>query len=185
MIKNNLITQFLKIFIIFFSLQFSTTSQSLHPKPPPIPILPIPKSRQISWQTAEMALFLHFGINTFADTEWGTGHVDPSNFNPKLLNATQWVTVAKESGFKRVLLTAKHHDGFCLWPSKYTDYSVKSSPWRNGFGDVVAELAEAARNAGLALGLYLSPWDRHEKCYGKTLEYNEYYLGQMTELLTG
>lgn len=92
--------------------------------------------------------------------------------------------MAKDSGFKRVVLTAKHHDGFCLWPSKYTDYSVKSSPWRNGSGDIVAELAEAARNAGLELGLYLSPWDRHEHCYGETLEYNEYYMGQMTELLT-
>lgn len=131
-----------------------------------------------------MALFLHFGTNTFTDSEWGTGHVDPSIFNPNLLNATQWVTVAKDFGFKRVILTAKHHDGFCLWPSKYTDYSVKSSPWRNGFGDIVAELAEAARNGGLELGLYLSPWDRHEHCYGETLEYNEFYLGQMTELLT-
>ncbi|XP_055834550.1 alpha-L-fucosidase 1 [Solanum dulcamara] len=184
MIKNKPITQFLKIFTIFFSFQLSRTSQSLHPKPPPIPILPIPKSHQISWQIADMALFLHFGINTFTDSEWGTGHVDPSIFNPHLLNATQWVTVAKDFGFKRVILTAKHHDGFCLWPSKYTDYSVKSSPWRNGFGDIVAELAEAARNGGLELGLYLSPWDRHEHCFGETLEYNEFYLGQMTELLT-
>ncbi|KAJ8543897.1 hypothetical protein K7X08_025515 [Anisodus acutangulus] len=131
-----------------------------------------------------MALFLHFGTNTFTNSEWGTGRVDPSIFNPTLLNATQWVTVAKDFGFKRVVLTAKHHDGFCLWPSKYTDYSVKSSKWRDGSGDIVDELAKAARNAGLELGLYLSPWDRHEHCYGETLEYNEYYMGQMTELLT-
>ncbi|KAK4440696.1 Alpha-L-fucosidase 1 [Sesamum alatum] len=157
---------------------------SSHPPPPPIPILPIPTSQQLSWQLTEMALFLHFGTNTFTDSEWGTGHVDPSVFNPTALNATQWVSVAKETGFSRVILTAKHHDGFCLWPSEYTDYSVKSSPWKNGTGDVVKDLADAARIAGLQLGLYLSPWDRHEPCYGKTLEYNEYYLGQMTELLT-
>ncbi|KAF3619663.1 T-complex protein 1 subunit beta [Capsicum annuum] len=131
-----------------------------------------------------MAIFLHFGMNTFTGKEWGKGDVDPLIFNPTLLNATQWVTVAKDFGFKRVLLTAKHHDGFCLWPSKYTDYSVKSSSWRNGYGDVVGELADAARKSGLELGLYLSPWDRHEHCYGETLEYNEYYMGQMTELLT-
>ncbi|KAM7527985.1 hypothetical protein LguiB_031395 [Lonicera macranthoides] len=154
------------------------------PELPPIPILPIPTSQQLQWQLSEMALFLHFGPNTFTDTEWGTGHADPSVFNPTALNATQWVTVAKENGFSRVILTAKHHDGFCLWPSEYTDYSVKSSPWKNGSGDVVGELAEAARIAGIQLGLYLSPWDRHEETYGKTLEYNEYYMGQMTELLT-
>ncbi|KAM3399053.1 alpha-L-fucosidase 1 isoform X1 [Capsicum galapagoense] len=188
MIKNNNpIKQFLKIiikicFIILF--QFSTTSESSLPKPPPIPVLPIPKSRHISWNIAEMAIFLHFGMNTFTGKEWGKGDVDPLIFNPTLLNATQWVTVAKDFGFKRVLLTAKHHDGFCLWPSKYTDYSVKSSSWRNGYGDVVGELADAARKSGLELGLYLSPWDRHEHCYGETLEYNEYYMGQMTELLT-
>ncbi|PPD89380.1 hypothetical protein GOBAR_DD13664 [Gossypium barbadense] len=131
-----------------------------------------------------MALFLHFGPNTFTDSEWGTGHASPSVFNPTLLNASQWVHVAKEAGFSRVILTAKHHDGFCLWLSEYTDYSVKASPWRNGKGDVVAELAAGAKEAGIALGLYLSPWDRHESCYGKTLEYNEFYIGQMTELLT-
>jgi alpha-L-fucosidase len=131
-----------------------------------------------------MALFLHFGPNTFTDSEWGTGHADPYVFNPSHFDATQWVRVAKESGFSRVILTAKHHDGFCLWPSEYTNYSVRSSPWRNGSGDVVAELAEAARDAGIGFGLYLSPWDRHEVSYGKTLEYNEFYIGQMTELLT-
>ncbi|GFQ00211.1 alpha-l-fucosidase 1 [Phtheirospermum japonicum] len=161
------------------------TSLSSPPTPPPLPILPIPTSNQLSWQLTEMALFFHFGPNTFTNSEWGTGHADPSVFNPKSLNATQWVNVAKDSGFSRVILTAKHHDGFCLWPSQYTDYSVRSSPWRNGSGDVVKELAEAASNCGVQLGLYLSPWDRHEPCYGKTLEYNEYYLGQMTELLTG
>ncbi|KAK3019025.1 hypothetical protein RJ639_004307 [Escallonia herrerae] len=170
-------------FIIILLAQF-LPSLSSHPVPPPIPILPLPTSQQLSWQVSEMALFLHFGPNTFTDTEWGTGHADPSVFSPTSLSAAQWVTVAKEAGFSRVILTAKHHDGFCLWPSEYTDYSVKSSPWKNGTGDVVGELAEAARNAGIQLGLYLSPWDRHEAVYGKTLEYNEYYMGQMTELLT-
>ncbi|XP_044505899.1 alpha-L-fucosidase 1 [Mangifera indica] len=156
---------------------------ALH-KPPPLPILPLPSSSQLQWQLSSMALFLHFGINTFTDSEWGSGHADPSVFNPVGLNASQWVQVAKEAGFNRVILTAKHHDGFCLWPSEYTEYSVKFAEWRNGIGDVVAELAVAAKEAGVALGLYLSPWDRHEPCYGKTLEYNEFYMGQMTELLT-
>ncbi|KAL7202053.1 hypothetical protein ACSBR1_033681 [Camellia fascicularis] len=174
--------------LILFSLFSLSSSSSSSPhqlkRPPPIPIIPIPTSRQLSWQLSEMALFLHFGPNTFTDSEWGTGHADPSIFNPSALDATQWVRVAKENGFSRIILTAKHHDGFCLWPSLYTDYSVRSSPWKNGNGDVVAELAEAARSAGVQLGLYLSPWDRHESCYGKTLEYNEFYMGQMTELLT-
>ncbi|KAK2370891.1 alpha-L-fucosidase [Trifolium repens] len=131
-----------------------------------------------------MALFFHFGTNTFTDSEWGTGHADPKIFNPTKLNTSQWIHVAKEYGFSRVLLTAKHHDGFCLWPSEYTDYSVRSSNWRNGNGDVVADLADAAKEAGVGLGVYLSPWDRHEECYGDTLRYNEHYLAQMTELLT-
>lgn len=171
-------------FIFLVSIFQFTISSSSFPIPPPIPILPLPTSPQLSWQLSEMALFLHFGPNTFTNTEWGSGHADPSVFAPMDLNVTQWVNVAKENGFSRVILTAKHHDGFCLWPSDYTDYSVKSSSWKNGSGDVVGELAEAAAKAGIQLGLYLSPWDRHERVYGKTVEYNEYYMGQMTELLT-
>ena len=130
-------------------------------------------------------MFLHFGPNTFTDSEWGTGRADPSIFNPKTLDTSQWARAAQEGGFSRLVITAKHHDGFCLWPSAYTNYSVRSSKWKNGRGDVVGELAASVREAGLQLGIYLSPWDRHEASYGKTVEYNEYFLGQMRELLTG
>ncbi|GAB2275145.1 L-fucose permease Glucose/galactose transporter [Dionaea muscipula] len=170
-------------FTITLAFLSSSTSLCLS-TPPPLPILPIPTSIQLSWQLSEMALFLHFGPNTFTDSEWGTGGADPSVFSPASFDARQWVRVAKSAGFSRVILTAKHHDGFCLWPSDYTVYSVRSSSWRDGKGDVVGSLAEAATEAGLELGLYLSPWDRHEAVYGKTTEYNEYYMGQMTELLT-
>ncbi|KAI4322312.1 hypothetical protein L6164_022019 [Bauhinia variegata] len=170
--------------LLVLALWLVPSSSISNLKPPPLPILPIPNAFQLEWQLNNMAMFLHFGLNTFDDSEWGTGHVDPSNFNPINFNATQWVRVAKESGFSRVILTVKHHDGFCLWPSEYTDYSVRSSNWRNGTGDVLAELAVAAKDAGIGLGIYLSPWDRHETSYGKTPEYNEYYMAQMTELLT-
>ncbi|KAJ7118050.1 hypothetical protein O6H91_Y567100 [Diphasiastrum complanatum] len=123
-------------------------------------------------------------MNTFTNSEWGTGKSDPKLFNPSKLDARQWVRVAKEAGFKMVILTAKHHDGFCLWPSAYTNYSVASSNWRNGTGDVVGDLVKAAENEGLKVGLYLSPWDRHERSYGEIIQYNEFYLGQMQELLT-
>ncbi|CAL0321950.1 unnamed protein product [Lupinus luteus] len=162
----------------------SSSSSSSSTTPPPLPILPIPNAFQLQWQLTNMALFFHFGINTFTNSEWGSGHVDPTTFNPTELNASQWIRVAKDSGFSRVLITAKHHDGFCLWPSHYTHYSVRSTQWRNGEGDVVSDLAVAAKDAGVGLGIYLSPWDRHENCYGKTVEYNEFYLAQMTELLT-
>ncbi|KAM0949640.1 putative alpha-L-fucosidase [Dioscorea sansibarensis] len=168
--------------ILFFSLtlRLSLASQTL----PPLPLPPLPSASQLPWQLGEIALFLHFGTNTFNDCEWGTGRADPSVFAPTALDARQWARVAAEAGFARAVLTAKHHDGFCLWPSDYTDYSVKSSPWRGGRGDVVAELADAAKEFGIGLGLYLSPWDRHDSSYGDTVKYNEYYLAQMTELLT-
>lgn len=174
----------MKSSVLLLSL-YADAAAASKPKPRPLPILPIPSSPQLQWQQGEMAIFLHFGLNTFTNSEWGTGQADPSLFEPTLFDATQWVRVAKELGFSRVILTAKHHDGFCLWPSDYTDYSVRSSSqWRNGSGDVVGELARAAKEAGLGLGLYLSPWDRHEPSYGKTLEYNEFYMAQMRELLT-
>ncbi|KAK9126633.1 hypothetical protein Scep_015479 [Stephania cephalantha] len=176
---------FFSLFTFLLSIPTTTTTQSVAlPKPPPLPLLPIPSSPQLTWQQSELSLFLHFGPNTFTDTEWGTGRAHPSIFNPANLDARQWARVARDSGFSKLILTAKHHDGFCLWPSQYTDYSVKASPWRGGRGDVVAELAVAAREMGVGLGIYLSPWDRHEECYGKSVEYNEFYMAQMTELLT-
>ena len=151
---------------------------------PGAPFLPTPSRSQLWWQRAELGLFAHFGMNTFTDREWGDGHEDPKQFNPTNFDARQWARTAKAGGFKYVILTAKHHDGFCLWPSKYTDHSVKSSPWRGGKGDVVREFVNAMRAEGLRPGLYLSPWDRHEKSYGDSAKYNQYYAAQLTELLT-
>lgn len=143
-----------------------------------------PTPQQLAWQEAELTMFLHFGINTFTDREWGDGKEDPKLFNPTELDARQWVRVAKDAGFKYMILTAKHHDGFCLWPSKYTEHSVKNSPWRAGRGDVVRELVDACREADMKMGVYLSPWDRHERTYGDSPVYNQYFRNQLTELLT-
>ena len=119
----------------------------------------VPTQRQLEWQLRERAAFLHFGINTFTDKEWGDGTEDPKLFNPKNLDANQWVSVLKESGFNLIIITAKHHDGFCLWPSSFTDHSVKNSGWKNGTGDVVKDLADACVKQKMDLGIYLSPWD--------------------------
>jgi len=143
-----------------------------------------PTPQQLAWQEAELSLFLHFGMNTFTDREWGEGNEDPKLFNPTELDTRQWAQTAKETGFQYLILTAKHHDGFCLWPSQYTEHSVKSSPWRKGKGDVVKEFAHACREAGLKMGLYLSPWDRHEPTYGDSPAYNRFYVNQLTELMT-
>lgn len=150
----------------------------------PVPALALPSPRQLAWQREERALFLHFGINTFTGREWGDGSESPRLFAPTALDAHQWAGAARAAGFRSMILTAKHHDGFCLWPSRLTRHSVAASPWRGGQGDVVREFVAACRAAGLAAGLYLSPWDRHEPSYGDSPRYNDFYCGQLTELLT-
>ena len=129
-------------------------------------------------------MFVHFTVNTFTGREWGDGTESPSIFRPEKLDARQWARTAKAGGFRRMILTAKHHDGFCLWPTDTTDHSVRSSPWRDGKGDVVREFVDACRAEGLGVGLYLSPWDRHERSYGDSPRYNDFYVRQLTELLT-
>jgi alpha-L-fucosidase len=145
---------------------------------------PRPSREQLAWQRDEMAMFLHFGMNTFTNREWGDGREDPAIFSPTSLDARQWARVARAAGFRALILTAKHHDGFCLWPSATTSHSVARSPWRGGAGDVVRELVEACGAAGLGAGLYLSPWDRNHKDYGDSARYNDVYCEQLTELLT-
>ncbi|MBI3792078.1 MAG: alpha-L-fucosidase, partial [Gemmatimonadetes bacterium] len=145
---------------------------------------PVPSATQLAWQREELAMFLHFGVNTFTDREWGEGRESPALFAPDAFDARAITRAAKAAGFGTCILTAKHHDGFCLWPSATTAHSVASSPWRDGRGDVVRELADACRAGGLGLGVYLSPWDRHEPTYGDSPAYMRVYLAQLEELLT-
>ena len=146
--------------------------------------LVLPSPGQVAYQQMELVGFIHFTVNTFTDKEWGYGDEDPALFNPSALDAEQWARVARDAGMKQLILTAKHHDGFCLWPSAYTEHSIRNSPFRNGQGDLVREFADACRKYGLKVGLYLSPWDRNHPDYG-TPEYITYYRNQLRELLTG
>ncbi len=142
-----------------------------------------PSPRQIAWQELEFTCFIHFGMNTFTNREWGEKNTSPLNFNPSALDARQWARTARMAGAKLLIMVAKHHDGFCLWPSRFTGYTVAASPWKNGGGDVIAEVSEACREHGLKFGVYLSPWDINSPFYG-TPEYNDQFKNQLRELLT-
>ena len=166
-----------------FSLLFFLPVLAFAQTAPPAPVYPIPEARQIAWQELQYYGFVHFNMNTFSDREWGFGDEQPSQFAPTALDARQWARVAKEAGMKGLIITAKHHDGFVLWPSAYTAHSVKNSPWRDGKGDLIREFVDACREYGLKVGIYYSPWDRNHPDYGKP-EYITYMRNQLTELLT-
>jgi len=143
-----------------------------------------PSARQLAWQRMEFYAFVHFGMNTFTDREWGTGTEDAKLFNPSEFDAGQWVAACKSAGMSGLILTCKHHDGFCLWPSKLTDHCVRNGAWKNGEGDLVREVADACRDGGIQFGVYVSPWDRHEACYGNSPAYNQFFVEQLEELLS-
>ena len=168
---------------LFFLLSINIVIYSCSSIDPPKPVLPLPTDRQMAWHELEFYAFVHFNMNTFTNMEWGLGDENPQLFNPTELDCRQWAMVCKEAGMKGIILTAKHHDGFCLWPSAYTEHSVKNSPWKNGKGDVVRELADACKEYDLKLGIYLSPWDRNHADYGKP-EYITYFRKQLHELLS-
>jgi alpha-L-fucosidase len=144
----------------------------------------VPTHRQLLWQQRELLAFIHFGVNTFTNKEWGDGTEVENVFNPRHFDAEQWVRTVKDAGFKEIVLTCKHHDGFCLWPTKTTEHSVKNCAWRGGKGDVVKDVSDACHKYGVAFGVYLSPWDRNSQYYG-TDQYNDFFVRQLTELLTG
>ena len=143
-----------------------------------------PAPYQVAWQDLEFGVIIHFSTNTFLNQEWGDGTASPSTFNPSQFDPEQWMKAIRDSGAKYVVLVAKHHDGFCLWPTEQTNYSVKSSPWKGGKGDLVGEVARAAQKYGLKFGVYLSPWDRHEPKYKDSAEYDKYYNAELEELAT-
>jgi len=151
--------------------------------PAPAAVLPVPSAAQLEWHEMETNAFVHFTTNTFTGLEWGYGNEKESIFNPTNLDADQWVTTLKEAGFKTIILTCKHHDGFCLWPTQYTEHSIKNSPYKDGKGDIVKEVSEACKRHGVKFGIYLSPWDRNRADYGKP-EYITYYRNQLKELFT-
>jgi alpha-L-fucosidase len=166
--------------ILFSFLLDSLAAQQVDP---PEPYGPIPTPQQVSWQQMEYYMFIHFGPNTFTDMEWGHGDEDPEVFNPTQLDARQWARIAKAAGMKAIIITAKHHDGFCLWPSEYSTHTVRESPWKNGQGDVLMELSEACKEYGLEFGVYLSPWDMNHPAYG-TPEYNRIFANTLDEVLS-
>lgn len=143
-----------------------------------------PAPRQLRLQEMEFYAFVHFTVKTFTDKEWGDGTESPVLFNPVKMNADQWVEAIKAAGMKGLILTCKHHDGFCLWPSKYTDHTIAASPYKGGKGDIVGEVAAACRRGGIGFGGYLSPWDRNQPLYGTGKPYDDYFVAQLTELFT-
>ena len=151
---------------------------------PPQPFGPTPSQQQLSWQTQEYYMFVHFGPNTFTDLEWGKGSEDPSVFNPTALDCNQWASTAKAAGMTGIIITAKHHDGFCLWPSKHSTHTVRESTWKEGKGDLLRELSEACQSHGIKFGVYLSPWDRNHPSYGSD-EYNKIFVEMLSEVLSG
>jgi alpha-L-fucosidase len=161
--------------LLVFAIGVATAQDAIDIKPSP---------QQVAWQDLEFGVIIHFGTNTFLDREWGDGTADPKIFNPTAFDPEQWMRAIQAAGARYVVLVAKHHDGFCLWPSAQTDYSVKSSPWENGTGDVVRRVSDVARKYGLKFGVYLSPWDRHEPRYANSAEYDKYYAAQLDELAT-
>jgi alpha-L-fucosidase len=179
MAKRNQLCRAIGIGII----SWVTICSNLRAAEPPKPYGPLPSERQLQWHAMEFYGFLHFTVNTFTDKEWGYGDESEQVFIPTAFDANQIAQTAKAAGMKGLVLTAKHHDGFCLWPTKFTEHSVKNSPWKDGHGDVVKEVSEACKRAGLKFGVYLSPWDRNRKDYG-TPDYITYYRNELRELLT-
>lgn len=165
------------LFLLFF--RFAAPAQVEAPSP----VQPVPTANQLKWQQLDYYAFVHLSVNTYTDMAWGFGDEAPQTFNPTELDCRQWARISKEAGMKGIIITAKHHSGFCLWPSKYTEYSVKNCPWKNGKGDIVREMADACKEYGLKFGVYLSPWDRNHPDYGKP-EYITYFRNQLRELLT-
>jgi alpha-L-fucosidase len=168
-----------KIFIVLIVFIISSCSTNAQEK-----FGPTPTKEQLAWHEKEFYLFMHFGPNTFTDLEWGHGSENPNVFNPTALDCNQWARIAKAAGAKGIVITAKHHDGFSLWPSKYSKHTVRESSWMGGKGDVIKMLSEACKKEGIEMGVYISPWDRNHPQYG-TPAYNDIYINTMKELLTG
>ena len=175
--------QNLLIYLLLIAFQTFAVSKE-QPVKPPSPFYPVPTDRQLAWHEMEQYAFIHFTTNTFTGKEWGYGDESPEVFNPSpQMDVSQWAKTVKAAGLKAIVLTCKHHDGFCLWPSQYTEHSVKNSKWKNGQGNVVKEVSEACHKSGLKFGVYLSPWDRNRSDYGSP-SYVEYYRNQLRELFS-